>query len=77
MPTNRIEFPSKDMKLSIRSAESIFSVVSLILFSQGFYSIIFGQAIGGDGGDLDSALLRFAFSLNLFSYFCFIRVSFI
>ena len=49
------------MKLSIRPWEQIFAVVSLVLFSQGFYSIILGQSIGGDEGDIDSALLRFAF----------------
>ena len=49
------------MKLSIRPGENVFAVISLILFSQGFYSIILGQSIGGDEGDIDSALLRFSF----------------
>ena len=49
------------MKRSIRPFENVFSVVSLILFSQGFYTIILGNAMGGDEGDLDSALLRFSF----------------
>jgi exopolysaccharide production protein ExoQ len=49
------------MKLSIRPWENAFSVASLLLFSQGFYSIVLGPAIGGDEGDTDSALLRFAF----------------
>lgn len=51
------------MKQSIRPFENIFSVASLLLFSQGFYSIILGNAIGGDEGDVDSVLLRFSFLL--------------
>lgn len=49
------------MKRSIRPFENVFSVVSLILFSQGFYTVILGGAMGGDEGDVDSALLRFSF----------------
>jgi exopolysaccharide production protein ExoQ len=49
------------MKLSIRPGENVFAVASLLLFSQGFYSIVLGPAIGGDEGDTDSALLRLAF----------------
>ena len=51
------------MKLSIRPWENAFAVASLLLFSQGFYSLILGPSIGGDEGDIDSALLRFAFLL--------------
>jgi exopolysaccharide production protein ExoQ len=53
------------MKQSIRSFENIFAVISLILFSQGFFPII----IGGDnfeGGDIDSPLLRIIFLLIYF-----------
>lgn len=49
------------MKVSIRPWENIFAVASLILFSQGFYSLILGTAIGGDEGDIDSSILRFTF----------------
>ena len=52
---------AKSMKLSIRPWENAFTVVSLLLFSQGFYSLILGKSIGGDEGDIDSALLRFLF----------------
>ena len=48
-------------KLSIRPFEHVFAVVSLLLFSQGFYAIILGGSIGGDEGDVDSAFLRLAF----------------
>jgi exopolysaccharide production protein ExoQ len=51
------------MKLSIRPLENTFAVASLLLFSQGFYSLILGSSIGGDEGDTDSAVLRFAFIL--------------
>lgn len=50
------------MKQSISPLEKIFAVISLILFSQGFFPII----IGGDnfeGGDIDSPLLRIIFIL--------------
>ncbi|MEM9506195.1 MAG: O-antigen ligase family protein [Cyanobacteria bacterium P01_E01_bin.35] len=57
------------MKQSIRPFENFFSVASLLLFSQGFYTIILGGAIGGDEGDVDSALLRFAFLLIYFVTF--------
>lgn len=53
------------MKQSIRPFENIFSVISLLLFSQGFYSIILGS-IGGEEGDVDSPLLRVAFLLIYF-----------
>lgn len=49
------------MKQSIRPFEDIFSVVSLLLFSQGFFTVILGGGVGGEEGDVDSALLRFAF----------------
>ena len=48
------------MKLSIHPGEKAFVVASLILFSQGFYTVVLGTAIGGDEGDLDSALLRYS-----------------
>ena len=51
------------MKLSLRPWENVFTVVSLLLFSQGFYTVILGGAIGGDEGDIDSALLRNSFLL--------------
>ncbi|PSB09426.1 hypothetical protein C7B62_13305 [Pleurocapsa sp. CCALA 161] len=51
------------MKLSIRPWENAFAVASLLLFSQGFYSLILGASIGGKEGDIDSAVLRFAFIL--------------
>lgn len=48
------------MKRSIRPFEYVFSVISLILFSQGFYPVILG--VGGSGeGDIDSPLLRLIF----------------
>lgn len=49
------------MKQSIRPFENVFSVISLVLFSQGFYPIILGVGIGGDEGDVDSVLLKVAF----------------
>lgn len=51
------------MKLSIRPWENAFAVASLLLFSQGFYSLILGASIGGEEKDIDSAVLRFAFIL--------------
>ncbi|MEL6927079.1 MAG: O-antigen ligase family protein [Cyanobacteria bacterium J06600_6] len=54
---------ASSMKFSIRPFEHAFSVVSLLLFSQGFYAIILGGSIGGDEGDIDSAFLRIAFLL--------------
>lgn len=50
-------------KLSIAPFEKVFSVVSLLLFSQGFYAIILGGGIGGEEGDVDSAFLRIIFLL--------------
>ena len=52
---------ASSMKLSIRPLENIFSVVSLLLFSQGFYAIILGGSIGGEEGDVDSVFLRVVF----------------
>ncbi len=49
------------MKYSISSLEKVFSVGSLLLFSQGFYAIILGGSIGGDEGDVDSIFLRVTF----------------
>ncbi|MEM8722803.1 MAG: O-antigen ligase family protein [Cyanobacteria bacterium P01_G01_bin.39] len=49
------------MKQSIRPFENFFTVASLLLFSQGFYTVILGGGIGGEEGDVDSALLRFSF----------------
>lgn len=50
------------MKQSIRPFENVFSVVSLLLFSQGFFTVILGgSAIGGEEGDIDSVFLRLAF----------------
>lgn len=49
------------MKQSIRPFEDIFSVVSLLLFSQGFFTIILGGGVGGEEGDVDSVLLRITF----------------
>ncbi|MGB5636575.1 MAG: O-antigen ligase family protein [Waterburya sp.] len=49
------------MKQSIRPLENVFSIVSLLLFSQGFYTVILGGAIGGEEGEVDSVLLRLAF----------------
>lgn len=51
------------LKLSIRPFENMFSVVSLLLFSQGFYTIILGSSIGGEEGDIDSVFLRIVFLL--------------
>ncbi|MGL5833898.1 MAG: O-antigen ligase family protein, partial [Waterburya sp.] len=51
------------MKISIRPWEQAFVIASLLLFSQGFYSLVLGTSIGGDEGDTESALLRFAFIL--------------
>jgi exopolysaccharide production protein ExoQ len=49
------------MKISIRPWEQAFVVASLILFSQGFYSLVLGPSIGGKEGDTESAVLRSAF----------------
>jgi exopolysaccharide production protein ExoQ len=49
------------MKYSISSLERVFSVGSLLLFSQGFYALILGGSIGGDEGDVDSVFLRVIF----------------
>ncbi len=50
------------MKQSIRPFENVFSVVSLLLFSQGFFTVILGgSGIGGEEGDIDSLFLRLAF----------------
>ncbi|MEL6500425.1 MAG: O-antigen ligase family protein, partial [Cyanobacteria bacterium J06623_1] len=46
------------MKLALRPWENVFTVVSLLLFSQGFYTVVLRGAIGGDEGDIDSAILR-------------------
>lgn len=54
---------ASSMKLSIRPFEHVFSVVSLLLFSQGFYTIILGGSIGGEEGDIDSVFLRVVFML--------------
>lgn len=51
------------MKISIRPWEQAFVIAALLLFSQGFYSLVLGTSIGGDEGDTESALLRFAFIL--------------
>ena len=51
------------MKLALRPWENVFAVVSLLLFSQGFYTVVLGGAIGGDEGDIDSAILRNSFLL--------------
>ncbi|MGL5795686.1 MAG: O-antigen ligase family protein, partial [Waterburya sp.] len=59
------------MTQSSRSFENIFAVISLLLFSQGFFPII----IGGDnfeGGDIDSPLLRIIFLLIYFITFFFL-----
>ncbi|MCC0175955.1 O-antigen ligase family protein [Waterburya agarophytonicola K14] len=47
------------MKQSIRPFENIFTVISLLLFSNGFYPIILGNTVGE--GDIDSPLLRMVF----------------
>jgi exopolysaccharide production protein ExoQ len=51
------------MKISIRPWEQAFVIASLLLFSQGFYSLVLGTSIGGDEGDTESAVLRFSFIL--------------
>ncbi|MFM2311314.1 MAG: hypothetical protein RLZZ04_590 [Cyanobacteriota bacterium] len=51
------------MKISIRPWEQAFVIASLLLLSQGFYSLVLGPSIGGDEGDTESAVLRFAFIL--------------
>lgn len=48
------------MKKSIVPLENIFAVISLIFFSQGFFSIILGGNIVGEG-DVDSIFLRVIF----------------
>ena len=48
------------MKKSIRPLEDVFSVISLILFSQGFYPIILGAG-SSEEGDVDSLFLRLVF----------------
>ena len=53
------------MKRSIRPFENVFSVISLILFSQGFYPVILGTG-GSEEGDIDSPLLRLIFILIYF-----------
>lgn len=54
------------MKRSIRPFENVFSVLSLILFSQGFYTVILGN---NAEGDIDSVFLRvvylFIYSVTL------------
>lgn len=52
------------MKRSIRPFENVFSIISLILFSQGFYPIILGNTV--DEGDVDSVFLRIVY---IFIYF--------
>lgn len=47
------------MKKSIRPFENVFTVLSLLLFSHGFYPIILGQITGE--GDVDSPMLRLVF----------------
>lgn len=47
------------MKQSIRPFENIFTVISLLLFSNGFYPIILGNTVGE--GDIDSPMLRMVF----------------
>ena len=49
------------MKQSIRSFEHIFAVISLILYSQGFFPIIIGGNSFQSKGDVDSFVLRVAF----------------
>ena len=53
------------MKYSIRPLENIFSIVSLLLFSQGFYPIILGSR-SSEEADIDSPLLRIIFLLIYF-----------
>lgn len=57
------------MKLSIRPFENIFVVTSLILFSQGFYTVIIGNESFQSGKDIDSLVLRIAFLLIYFLAF--------
>ena len=47
------------MKTSIRPFENVFAVVSLLLFSHGFYSVILRNTTGE--GDIDSPQLRLIF----------------
>ena len=47
------------MKTSIRPFENVFAVLSLLLFSHGFYSIILSNSTGE--GDVDSPALRLVF----------------
>lgn len=47
------------MKQSIRPFENVFTIISLLLFSHGFYPIILGKSTGK--GDIDSPLLRMVF----------------
>ncbi len=47
------------MKQSIRPFENVFTIISLLLFSHGFYPVILGQTTGE--GDIDSPLLRLVF----------------
>lgn len=49
------------MKRSIRPFENAFTVISLILFSQGFFPIIIGGNSFQEKGDVDSVLLRVVF----------------
>ncbi len=49
------------MKQSIAPFEKVFSVVSLLLFSQGFFTVILGGGVGGEEGDVDSVFLRLGF----------------
>ncbi|WP_019509280.1 O-antigen ligase [Pleurocapsa sp. PCC 7319] len=60
------------MKLAIRPFEYIFAVISLILFSQGFYTVIIGAESFQSGEDIDSIILRVAFLLIYFLTFCLI-----
>ena len=53
------------MKTSIRPLENVFSVISLILFSQGFYPIILGAG-SSEEGDVDSLFLRLVFIVIYF-----------
>ncbi|MGD1921242.1 MAG: O-antigen ligase family protein [Pleurocapsa sp.] len=47
------------MKQPIRLFENVFTIISLLLYSHGFYPIILGKNTGG--GDIDSPLLRLVF----------------
>ena len=53
------EFEFDPMKMSIRPFEYAFTVISLLLFSHGFYPIILGPISGK--GDVDSPVLRLVF----------------